>query len=569
MHVPEPILRALVHLTGFAPSRSLDRALRRPRETQQAVLSRLLTRSAGTEIGRRFKFPTLSSIRSFQEGIPILDYSALAPDIDRIAQGGRDILFPATDRLRMFGLTSGSTGKPKRIPITDRYVRRFRQTYGIWSTRILGDHPRLVEGKYLAIVSDWRESFTETGVPCGAVTGLLASLQPPWIKKRMVVSPHCAGVSDPVAKEWAVLHHALSHETVLWTAANPSTLLRLATRLEGDLEDLLRGLSDGRFPFLESLPPGYHEHPDFRPQPERARELTKRLERGSGAPTRAIWPDLQVLSCWTGGTLTPYLDSLRAKFPGVPIRDPGLMASEGRFTIPIEDGAAAGIPDLNSMFFEFYPAEGEESPPVGEPARLLLPDEIEVGKRYFLLFTTDWGLYRYHIDDIIEVDGRIGEVPLIRFVRKGSGFSSLTGEKLSEDQVVRAYESLPSSFRAKRNDLILAPVWGEPPRYLMFVERGEDLTEEETRRAAAELEKELIEMNCEYEVKRKSHRLAEIRAAWLEPGTFDRLKSEEVSAAGGRAEQYKLKRIRGDLNFAERLAPYRILNPGQSRRGGG
>jgi hypothetical protein len=262
-----------------------------------------------------------------------------------------------------------------------------------------------------------------------------------------------------------------------------------------------------------------------------------------------------------GGTLTPYLESLHRYFPGIPIRDPGLMASEGRFTIPIEDNTSSGIPDLNSLFFEFFPVEDSNEPPVGETLELLLPHEIEVGRKYYLIFSCDWGLYRYHIDDIVEVTGKLGQVPMIRFVRKGSGFSSITGEKLSEDQIVSAIESLPLGFKAKRNDLMVAPLWEDPPRYALFVEEGEDLGDEEFRMAVNQVERNLRELNCEYDSKRASHRLEALQGALVEPGAFDRLKREEIARAGGRAEQYKLKRIRGDVEFAARLAPFRLLNP--------
>lgn len=559
MNVPRPILKWLVHLTGFRPSRNLDRSLRFSRETQSSLLKSFLQRNRETRFGKRFRFSGIRSIDEFQKQVPLQDYQSLAEDIAAVRNGERDVLFPSRDALHMFGLTSGSTGAPKTIPITNRYLRRFRETYGIWSTRILRDHPKLAEGKYLAMYSDWRESYTPRGVPCGAVTGLLASLQPPWIRKRMVVPAEVAGIKDPTVKEMVALHHALCHDTVLWTSANPSTLLRLADRLEDQLESLMKGLFDGAFPLLEDLSKRYRSHPDFRPNPIRARLLDRRIEEAGNTLPAAIWPGLEALSCWMGGTLTPYLEALRVRFPGVPIRDPGLMASEGRFTIPIEDNTASGIPDLNSLFFEFYPAEGSDSVPVGSTGSLLLPHEVEIGQRYYLIFTCDWGLHRYHIDDIVEVTGKMGETPLIRFVRKGSGFSSITGEKLSEDQIVVAIESLPTAFRRKRNDMMVAPIWGNPPRYILFVEGGGDLSGAECLLAAESMEKTLRELNCEYDAKRASHRLDALQAALLEPGAFDRLKREEIERAGGRAEQYKLKRIRGDLEFAERLAPYRIV----------
>jgi hypothetical protein len=255
------------------------------------------------------------------------------------------------------------------------------------------------------------------------------------------------------------------------------------------------------------------------------------------------------------------LEELKKYFPGIPIRDPGLIASEGRFTVPIADNTAAGIPDLNGIFFEFHPAEDDAEVPVGNAVSLQLPQDLEVGKRYSLLFTTRWGLYRYHIDDIVDVTEKIGDVPLIRFIRKGSGTSSVTGEKLTEDQVVQALERLPRSFLEKHGDSVLAPCWGDPPGYLLLLEDTGKTAEVELMQTAQDLDRSLQSLNVEYESKRKSLRLAPVRIALVEPGAFGRLRQREVTQAGGRAEQYKLKRIRGDLDFVETLAPYRVLDP--------
>jgi hypothetical protein len=55
-------------------------------------------------------------------------------------------------------------------------------------------------------------------------------------------------------------------------------------------------------------------------------------------------------------------------------------------------------------------------------------------------------LYRYKMNDIVEVAGLYGRTPLIRFVQKGKGVVSFTGEKLYEVQVIAAVE-----FAAERD----------------------------------------------------------------------------------------------------------------------
>ena len=119
------------------------------------------------------------------------------------------------------------------------------------------------------------------------------------------------------------------------------------------------------------------------------------------------------------------------------MRDVGLIASEGRMTIPIEDGTPAGILDIRHHYFEFIP---EDQADRDEPETVEAADLIE-GRNYFILLTTAGGLYRYKIHDLVRCVGFHGQAPVIEFLNKGAHFSSLTGEKLSEHQVIAAVEA--------------------------------------------------------------------------------------------------------------------------------
>ena len=72
-----------------------------------------------------------------------------------------------------------------------------------------------------------------------------------------------------------------------------------------------------------------------------------------------VWPsEGTVINCWTGGSMGPYLRQLPQYYGEPPIHDLGLLASEGRFTIPLSGGTASGVLDVWSHYFEFTP-EGE------------------------------------------------------------------------------------------------------------------------------------------------------------------------------------------------------------------
>jgi hypothetical protein len=74
-------------------------------------------------------------------------------------------------------------------------------------------------------------------------------------------------------------------------------------------------------------------------------------------------------------------------------------------------------------------------------------EQLAVGRRYFVYVTNASGLYRYEMNDIVEVAGHYGNTPLIRFVQKGKGVVSFTGEKLYEVQVIAAVDKALATLR--------------------------------------------------------------------------------------------------------------------------
>ena len=129
-------------------------------------------------------------------------------------------------------------------------------------------------------------------------------------------------------------------------------------------------------------------------------------------------------------------------------------------TIPIEDGTAAGVLDIRHHYFEFIPEDQGDRP---EPETRRGSTELIEGRNYFIVLTTAGGLYRYKISDLVRCVGFHGRAPLIEFLNKGAHFSSLTGEKLSEFQVVAAVEEAQRLCTSSGQLLPPRPGLGRPP----------------------------------------------------------------------------------------------------------
>ena len=135
-------------------------------------------------------------------------------------------------------------------------------------------------------------------------------------------------------------------------------------------------------------------------------------------------------SFWLGGSVGVYVDSVRPLLPeGIRYVDVGYGASETKINIPMKPNTPAGALAVFSSFFEFIPEEG------GAP---LLAHELEDGKNYELILTTNAGLYRYRLKDLVRVDGFTGTTPNIYFLTKLADVANIAQEKIPGSMLIEA-----------------------------------------------------------------------------------------------------------------------------------
>jgi GH3 auxin-responsive promoter len=198
-----------------------------------------------------------------------------------------------------------------------------------------------------------------------------------------------------------------------------------------------------------------------------------------------------------------YLRKLPESYGDVPVRDLGYMASEGRGGTPLVNSGAAGVLNVSSHFFEFV-REAERDDLDKE---FLGADELESNEEYFIYFTTSAGIYRYDINDVVRVVDFYRNTPVIQFVRKGQGMTSITGEKLTESQVTGALVDVVDANGFNVQHFTAAVEWAEPPYYAMYAELGDAMTTDRAREFVRRMDEAISARNIEYEAKRESLRL--------------------------------------------------------------
>jgi hypothetical protein len=538
--------------------RRFESATRRVREVQQRVLLDKLRRHQWSNFGLAHRFDRIRSLHDFRRHVPIADYSYYAPYIDRVKSGEFAAMFGPKTKVRMFAMTSGTTAAPKFVPVTDEFLKEYRFGWMLWGIRCYDMHYEIYRLKVFQLSGDWMQSSTEAGIPCGSISGLTMQSQCKIVRERYCVPAPLMKVHDTHAKYYAALRYSLPWQVGMAMAANPSTLIHVARLGDAEKELLLRDLADGTLSSRFDVPNDVRQQlqPLTRQKhPRRVQELEQIIAQTGHLYPKNYWPRMQVLSNWCGGSMGAYLRRYPEYWGAVPVRDIGLIASEGRMSIPLEDGTTGGVLDILHQFFEFIP----ESEIASESPTVLAAHELEEGEQYYILLTTSSGLYRYNIFDVVRCVGYYNSTPIIEFLNKGSHYSSVAGEKLSEVQVCRAVEQSIAKLDICLSGFTLAPCWSDPPYYSLLVEAGDIPDSRIEAELAGEVDRHLCAQNLEYESKRRSFRLRPVTLSVLPSGTWDRFARDRIARRGGSTEQYKHPCLSSDLEFRKQFQVLREI----------
>jgi GH3 auxin-responsive promoter len=531
---------------------------RSPGTAQDDLLREIVRTNADTEFGRRHGFAEITSFKGFQQRVPIAAYEDLEPYIKAEMRGELNQLTKHPPIL--FTTTSGTTGASKYIPMTREGRRAKSRLTWLWFCALYRDHPGIVGGRILSVVSPEVESYAPSGIPCGAESGHAYRTMPKPVQSMYTAPYGVFTIDDYEAKYYTLLRLAAGQDISCIATVNPSTIVLLADRLAQHTEAIIRDVRDGSLSPDFAVPQDFRASLRLRPDPERARRLERAATAGGGVLRPGLaWPKLAAIGCWKGGTVGAYLANFDSYFPQrPPIRDLGYYATELRGSVPLSDEGDAGVTAVGTTVLEFFPADEDRVPQGHE---LLTVQQLETGQRYFVFVTNASGLYRYDMNDIVEVAGFYQRTPLIRFIQKGKGVVSFTGEKLYEVQVIAAVEDALTERRG-RYDFIAAVAElrnGTTPRLVFLIEFDDAITDAEGAALVKRLDVALGERNSEYITKRKSKRYGPPVVRVVRPGEFDRYRRRMVEGGYRSDGQFKVLRLTSDTSFAAEFAAEREL----------
>jgi hypothetical protein len=535
----------LITFVGKQSARRFDEATRDPRRTQTELLLGMLRKNADTEYGRRYNFASINSIADYQKQVPLITYADIQQDMERVTGGAKNV-FTAEDPV-MFAQTSGTTGKPKFIPVTPTdQGRAHKDQMRTWLYHAQKAHPGILDYKVVSMVSPAIEGYTESGVPFGSTSGHIYKTMPGVVRRGYSIPYEVFEIEDYQAKYYTIMRISLEHDVHFLATANPSSILQLIDKANEYSEDLIRDIRDGTLSSQQDIEPANRQLVEklLRPNPKCAAQLdTLRSRRDGRLVPGDYWPDLGLIGCWKGGTVGHYLEKFDPWFnpdgtQPVPVRDWGYLSSEARGSIPLSDEGSKGVLTVATNFFEFVAAdEVEASPDTPESWPFLTVADLEMDGQYYIFVTTTSGLYRYDINDVIQVAGRYHQTPEIVFLRKGRGMTNITGEKLSVNQVIDGVQSaaratglIPAHFKAEADI--------DRSCYILRIEFAGHTEEAQQLAFLQEADRYMKEVNIEYKAKRESSRLGAPVMHVMREGWYERGRRQQA-ASGKRVFQAK------------------------------
>ncbi|HZS94435.1 MAG TPA: GH3 auxin-responsive promoter family protein [Chloroflexota bacterium] len=531
----------------FSDADRFDNATWDPAAAQEGKLLEIVRRNQDTEYGRTHGFASIRSIRDYQQRVPVNSYDTLSPFVDRMLAGEPGVL--TADKPIMFATTSGTTGRSKYIPVTPSFLHEYSHGVHLHTYRILTDFQDVLDGTIVVSSGSDEEGKTEGGTPYGAISGYLNRTQPGPIRRYYAVPYEVGKLKQVDQKYYVTLRYALASDVRAVVTPNPSSLILLSHKMTQFADELIHDINSGTIN-QSYVPPEMAARlkRGVRADMERAAFLRRVLARTGRLTPVDVWPNLRVLSCWKGGSMPLYLRRLPEHYGDLPIRDLGYMASEGRGASPLVNSGSGGTLNITSHFFEFVREDDRDNP----LAEFLRADQLEPNCQYYIFFTTSSGFYRYDINDVVRVVDFYRNTPVVQFVRKGQGISSLTGEKLTEPQVTESLVDVTRRMQLPVEHVTACPEWDDPPHYAFYVETALDLDRDTAAEFLLAMDRALASRNEEYESKRTSQRLGMPVFKRVAPGEYEALRQKRV-AAGAPEAQVKIPHLSPDMRFGQQL----------------
>ena len=505
-------------------------------ETQEKTLLNIMKRNKNCELGKKYGFADVSSIRDFQDKVPLSTFEDYASLIDSMIDEGRENII-TSDKIERYCSSSGSVGKPKLQPKTGKDLlnmylmgfvgtpgcadKHFKKTMGMkWLPPQMGPLLISLNGHPL-----------KNGMPCNGAGQVPFLYLKPFLKHFTTTPMDILFPEDEEGTDIAYfqLRFCLPNKNVTYLGSLVITLLsNMFEYLEENWEmicnDIEKGTIDPSVRCPKSLRDKYGR---MKPDPKTADALRAEFKKGfdTGEPiAKRLWPKLLWGYGMISSTLAVYMDKLKRYVGDLPMHNMGYAASEGYMAMPVELDASDYVLLPRSIIYEFLPVDAPEG------TRPLLMDEIEVGKEYEIIITNFSGLYRYRIMDIVRVTGEFNQSKKIEFLYRSNMGLNIANEKTTTQMLDWVAEQLQKKYNLNfKGHSFYSDTDSNPPRYLMLVETDSDIPTVKAEEFTAAMDDFFRASNGKYDKYRSWGMIGSPAVLQLEKGTYDAYKASLVA----------------------------------------
>ncbi len=480
-----------------------SRWIRNPEAAQLKTFRHLVRQAASTQFGKDHDFGAIRSYADFARRVPVKDYEALKPYVERIRQGEKDVLWPG--KPEYFAKTSGTTSGAKYIPITrpsiKEQVRASRDA--ILNYIHTSGNAAFVDGKMIFLQGS-PELREENGIKIGRLSGISAHYVPGYLQKNRLPGWETNCIAD-------------------W---------------ETKVDTIVRETRDQNMTVIAGIPSWVQMY-------------FEKLREQTGKAVGDLFPGFR-LFIYGGVNYEPY----RRKFEELIGRKVDSIelfpASEGFFAYQDVQGSKGLLLLLDAgIFYEFIKADEFFDP---EPRRYTI-GEVTTGVNYVMILSTNAGLWGYNLGDTVE----FVSLKPYRIIVTGriKHFISAFGEHVIAKEVEYAMEAALESSQAAINEFTVAPVINPEGDQLPYHEWLVEFQREPEDMEAfiAVLDRQLQQQNSYYLDLIQGNILQQLKITPIRTGGFQ----EYMKSVGKLGGQNKVQRLSNDRKLAEGLHPFRLI----------
>lgn len=472
-----------------------------PIETQEKVFKNLIEEASNTAFGKDHNFQNITSHAEFIERVPVRDYEALKPYVERVVAGESDILWKG--KPTYFAKTSGTTSGSKYIPITKEsmptHVEAARNAILMYIHET--GNSKFVNGKMIFLQGSpiLKE---QNGVQLGRLSGIVAHYVPKYLQKNRLPSWETNCIED-----WETKVDAIVEETL------PENMT------------VISGI------------------------PSWVQMYFEKLQQKTGKKVGDIFKNFN-LFIFGGVNYEPY----RAKFENLIGRKVDSIelypASEGFFAFQDKQDQKGMLLQLNSgIFYEFIKADEFFNE---NPKRITIAN-VELNVNYVMIISTNAGLWAYNIGDTVQftstkpyrviVSGRIKH------------FISAFGEHVIGKEVEQAMQDAVAGTNIRITEFTVAPQINPKaglPYHEWFIEFENEPDDMVT--LAEKIDQSLQKQNSYY--------FDLIEGKVLQPLKITKIKKdgfqEHMKSLGKLGGQNKIPRLSNDRKIADKLSTLKV-----------